>query len=233
MQTKNIAITTFLFFSLFAASHAQKVKIKVEESNENIGGNKNPALVVSIYDASSDDVESKWKSLMKDYKGKVSTKGEIFSDNSVISTINGNNTIDIYAKVVKINDGETKLTAAFDLGGAFISSSNNKDKFNEARKLVNDFAIKTTKDAIAGKRKAAEKVLGNLQDDQHGLEKQQSKLNSNVEDYKAKIEDYNKRIKEAQDDLVKNKADQEKKKTELEAQQKVVADVTAKENSVE
>jgi chromosome segregation ATPase len=132
-----------------------------------------------------------------------------------------------------VKDGETKLIVAFDLGGAFLSSSNNKDKFNEAKKMVNDFAIKTTKEAIAGQRKAAEKVLGNLTDEQHDLEKKQEKLNSNIEDYKAKIEDYNKRIKEAQDDLAKNKTDQEKKKAEADAQKKVVDAVTAKENSVE
>ena len=199
----SIGIIAFLLMVTITSS-AQKVKIKVEESSEHIGGNKNPALVVSIYDATPEEVESKWKSLMKDYKGKMSTNDGVFADNAVISSINGNNTIDVYAKAEKVKDGETKLTVAFDLGGAFLSSSNNKDKFNEAKKMVNDFAIKTTKEAITGQRKAAEKVLGNLSDQQHDLEKKQEKLNSNIEDYKAKIEDYNKRIKEAQDDLAKN-----------------------------
>ena len=139
----------------------------------------------------------------------------------------------MYAKAEKIKDGETKLTVAFDLGGAFLSSSNNNDKFKEAKKIVNDFAIKTTKDAIAGQRKTAEKLLANLNDDQHDLEKKQEKLNSNIEDYKQKIEDYNKKIKDAQDDLAKNKTEQEKKKGEVDAQKKVVDAVTAKENSVE
>ena len=233
MKTKHILLAAGLLAGSIVPVAAQKVSIKVNESNEHIGGNKNPSLVVSIYDASPDEVASKWKSLMKDYKAKVSTKDEVFADNAVISSINGNNTIDIYAKAEKVKDDETRLTVAFDLGGAFLSSSNDKDKFNEAKKIVNDFAIKTTKEAIAGQRKAAEKVLGNLQDDQHDLEKEQNKLNSNIEDYKAKIEDYNKRIKEAQDDLGKNKTSQEKKKGEVDAQKKVVEAVTAKENSVE
>ena len=229
---KTILSIAVIAVSFFGVS-AQKISIKVSESTEHIGGNKNPAFVVSIYDASPEDVESKWKSLMKDYKGKVSTKDEVFADNAVISAVNGNNTIDVYAKAEKVKEGETKLTVAFDLGGAFLSSSNNKDKFNEAKKIVNDFAIKTTKEAISGQRKAAEKVLGNLTDEQRDLEKKQEKLNSNIEDYKAKIEDYNKRIKEAQDDLAKNKTDQEKKKGEVETQKKAVEAVTAKENAVE
>ena len=234
MKTKHISIIGAIAFILCVITDvsAQKIKIKVDESNEHIGNGKNPALVVSIYDATPDEVESKWKSLMKDYRGKMSTSDGVFADNAVISSINGNNTIDVYAKAEKVKDGETKLIVAFDLGGAYLSSSMN-DKFKEAKKIVNDFAIKTTKEAIAGQRKAAEKVLGNLEDDQHDLEKKQGKLNSNIDDYKAKIEDYNKRIKEAQDDLAKNKTDQEKKKGEVDAQKKVVEAVTAKENAVE
>ncbi|HEY4798017.1 MAG TPA: hypothetical protein VII99_02970, partial [Bacteroidia bacterium] len=197
----HLCAAAFLFFGMAGISAGQKISIKVTESTEHIGGGKNPALVVSIYDASPSDVESEWKSLMKSYKGKVSTKDGVFADNAVISAINGNNTIDVYARAEKVSDGETKLIVAFDLGGAFLSSSNNKDKYNEAKKIVNDFAIKTTKDAIADQRKTAEKLLSSLQDDQHSLEKKQDKLNSNIEDYKAKIDDYNKRIKQAQDDL--------------------------------
>ncbi|MBI4929408.1 MAG: hypothetical protein HY841_01505 [Bacteroidetes bacterium] len=229
----SIGVIAVLFIGVITAASAQKVKIKVDESNEHIGGNKNPALVVSIYDATPDEVANKWKSLMKDYKGKMSTNDGVFADNAVIQSINGNNTIDVYAKTEKVKDGETKLIVAFDLGGAFLSSSNNNEKLKEAKKIVNDFAIKTTKDAITGQRKAAEKVLGSIEDDQHSLEKKQEKLNSNIEDYKAKIEDYNKRIKEAQDDLAKNKTDQEKKKGEVDAQKKIVDAVTAKENAVE
>lgn len=225
------AITVFLI-GLTGVASAQKVKIKVDESTERIGNGKNSALVVNIYDATSDEVESKWKSLMKDYKGKMSTSDGVFADNAVIQSINGNNTIDVYARAEKVKDGETKLIVAFDLGGAYLSSSMN-DKLKEAKIIVKDFAIKTTKEAIAGQRKDAEKALDNLQDDQHDLEKKQAKLNSSIEDYKAKIEDYNKRIKEAGDDIAKNITDQEKKKAEVDSQKKVVEAVTAKENAVE
>ena len=232
MNKKIIGALTCLLISAITAT-AQKVNIKVTESNERIGNGKNNALVVTIYEATPDEIGSKWKSLMKDHKGKVTMGDEIFADNAVIKTINDNNTIDVYAKVEKVKDGESKLTVAFDLGGAFLNSSDHKEKFNEAKKIVYDFAVTTTKDAIAGQRKAAEKVFSKLEDDQHDLEKQQNKLNSNVEDYKGKIDDYNKKIKEAQDNLAKNKTDQEKKKVELDAQKKVVDAVTAKEKAVE
>ena len=224
----SIALSLLLIsFSSFAQ------KIKVTESTERIGGNKNPALVVNVYNATPDEVESKWKSLMKSYKGKVSTKDGVFADNAVISEVNGNNTIDVYAKAEKVKDGETKLIVAFDLGGAFLGSSSPSEKLKAAQQIVHDFAVQTTKDAIVGQRKAAEKQLAALESDQRDLDKQQKKLTSNIDDYKSKIEDYNKRIKDAQDNLAKNKTDQEKKKQELDAQKKVVDAAVAKENAVE
>ncbi len=224
-------IITLSLFLVSLSSFAQKIKIN--ESDERIGGGKNPALVVSIYEATIEEAGSRWKSLMKDNKAKVSMNDEIFADNAVIKEINDNNTIDIYAKFEKVNDHEIKLTVAFNLGGAFLSSSMNKEKFNEAKKIVNDFAIKTTKEAIAGMRKAEEKKLANMQDEQRDLEKKQEKLASNIEDYKQKIEEYKQKIKEAEENTTKNKAEQEKKKQEIVVQSKTVEGIVQKEKAVE
>ncbi|MFI5164143.1 MAG: coiled-coil domain-containing protein [Bacteroidia bacterium] len=229
----SLCLIAFSGFAQKTNITAQKTNITVTESTENIGGGKNPVLIASIFYASIPDIESKWRSLMKDYKAKVKSEEEIFADNAVIASINGNNTIDIHAKVVSVKNEESKIIVAFDLGGAYLSSANNKEKFSEARRLLNEFAIKVTKEAIANQRKMAEKTLASLQSDQKDLEKQQNKLNSNIVDYKAKIEDYNKRIKETEDNLVKNKAEQDKKKAEVDEQQKAVNDITARESSVE
>ena len=224
-------IITLSIFLLALSSFAQK--IKVSESEERIAGGKYPVLIVSIYEATAEEAGNRWRALMKDYKGKVKMEEEIKSDNTVISMINDNNTIDITAKIEKVNDHELKLTAAFYLGGAYLSTANNKDKCNAAKQFLTDFAIKTTKEAIANLKKVAERQFSNLQDQQHDLEKKQEKLASSIEDYKQKIVDYNSKIKEAEDNTAKNKADQEKKKQELEAQKKVLDAITAKENSVE
>ena len=227
---RTLITLSFLLFTLLSFSQ----KIKVSESDERIAGGKNPALTVSIYEASVDEVRSKWKSQMKDFKSKkIDMSDEIKADNAVITAINDNNSIDISAKIEKVNDTETKLTVAFNLGGAFLSSSINKDKFNEAKRIVNEFAVKTTKDAIAGMRKAEEKKLANLQDEQHDLEKRQEKLASSIEDYNQKIKDYNEKIKEAQDNTAKNKSEQEKKKQEIGVQTKAVEAVVAKEKAVD
>lgn len=208
-------------------------KIKVMEVEAHIGGTKNPALVVNVFETSVEEVTNQWKSLMKDYKGKVSMQEELFADNVVISQINDNNTIDIYSKIEKVSDTETKLTVAFDLGGAFLSAAVNKEKLNEAKKLLSDFAVKTTKDGIASLRKVEERRLSNLLDEQRDLEKKQEKLASNTAEYKQKIVEYNQKIKEAEENTVKNKADIERKKVEVGNQTKAVEAITAKEKAVQ
>lgn len=216
-----------LFLALFAltsiASFAQK--ITVSESTENIGGGSNNALTVTIYEADIEDINKEWKSIMKDYHAKVSSQDNgLFADNAVIKPM-GNNTVDVYSRAEKGKDNEVKFIAAFDLGGAYMSSSKHPDQYQIAKKMVYDFAMKMTKESIAGQLKAAQKVLEKMNREQKDLEKDQEERKKDIEDYKAKI-------KKAEDDIVKNKADQEKKKAEIGAQQKVVETISAKDKGV-
>ena len=161
--------------------------------------------------------------MMKGWNAKTEKKdGGMFGDNAKITSINGNNTIDIYAKTVQGKDNEVKFMVAFDLGGAYLSSSKQGSEAREAKKIVYDFAVKMTKDAIAGQLKAAEKILNKQVDDQEDLEKDKAKLEKNIEEYKEKI-------KKAEEDILINKSDQEKKKGEIEVQKKVVEEIKKKE----
>jgi hypothetical protein len=224
-------VMTFFVIGLIDKGLAQK--INVTESSETVGGSKKNALVVSIYNSDVPDVEAKWKSLMKEYKGKVTNTNGVFADNAVIPPVNGNNTIDVYAKAEKGKEGDVKFVAAFDLGGAYLNSVEHKDKFNEAKKIVYDFAVKATRESIAGQRKLAEKQMEKLVSQQQTLIKDNEKFTSNIGEYKQRIEDYKLKIKEAEDNSAKNKIEQEKKKQEIDAQKKVVDAATAKEKAVE
>ena len=62
MKTKSIVSVVLFLMGSAGIVSAQKINIKVNESDERIGGNKNPAMTVNIYDANPEDVTSKWKS---------------------------------------------------------------------------------------------------------------------------------------------------------------------------
>jgi len=210
---KKTILTSLACFALTVMT-AQKISVK--DGSEKFSNGSHNAYTTTIYETSKDDVMSKWKSFLKDFKNeKVKTdNGEIFGDNIVIKDW-GNNPVDIYATFEE--DKKTKtviMHVAFDLGGAYLSGSDG-DKHRNAEKMIKDFAVKTTKESMGDKVKDQEKILGKLEDNQKDLEKDNKNYKSDIEDYKAKI-------KKAEENISKNEADQSKKKAEIEAQKKVV-----------
>ncbi|MFI5149678.1 MAG: hypothetical protein ACHQRM_08085 [Bacteroidia bacterium] len=217
-------LTAVVFLLLILPASAQK-KIKVEEEKASLGGGKNSALSVIIYEADENDIAKGWKSVMKGYGGKVSSKdGAYMADNVVIKDLS-NNTNDVYYKIEKITETEHKLVIAVNLGGAFMNATDHSTQTNYFKKMMLDFANKTSNDAIADQLKDAQKALSKLESQQTSLEKDQDGLKRDIENYKNKI-------KTAEDNIKKNETDQSKKKSEIEAQKKVVDVVSKKKAAI-
>jgi hypothetical protein len=210
---KKIILTLSAFVALTSVK-AQKISVK--DGSEKFSNGSHNAYTTTIYETSKDDVESKWKSYLKDFKHEKvkSDNGEIFGDNVLIKDW-GNNTVDIYTKFEEDKTAKTvTMHVAFDLGGAYLTGSDG-NKHQSAQKMIKEFAVKTTKESMGDKVKEQEKVLGKLEDNQKDLEKDNKNSKSDIESYKEKI-------KKAESDIQKNEADQTKKKSEIEAQKKVV-----------
>jgi len=220
-MNKIILITLLSIFTLNVFSQKE---IKVNESNENIAGGNNNCLSVVIFEADDKEVEKSWKKLMKDYKAKVNVKKEIFADDAQIKEISVNS-IDIYAKTEKNKDGDVELFAAFDLGGAFLSSSQHSDKFKAAKKIMKEFGVKTAKDAVSKQFKEAEKVMKKMTAEKDALIKEN-------ENFHKKIESWEKDIEKAKEDIKTNEKTQEDKLKEIEAQQKVLEAIQEKEKTI-
>jgi predicted nucleic acid-binding Zn-ribbon protein len=209
--------TLFLAAGLLAIT-ASAQRIELKEGSEKFSTGSQNAISTTIFANNQDDVQSAWKSLMKDYKNEKvkSDKNEVFGDNILIKEF-GNNPVDVYATFEENKkDMTVKMHVAFDLGGAYLtSSSEQKEKFKEAEKIIKAFAVKMTKEPLQQKVKDAEKVQSNLEDDQKDLEKENKNLKGDIEDYKGKISKAEKEITEKEAELTK-------KKGEVEIQKKVV-----------
>lgn len=221
---KNITLTLSALLIILVAN-AQKISVK--DGSEKFSNGSHNAYTTSIYEINKDDAESKWKSFLKDFKNEKvkSEKGEIVGDNVLIKDW-GNNPVDVYATFEE--DKKTNVVimhVAFDLGGAYLTGSDG-DKHKMAEKLIKEFAIKTTKEALEDKVKDQEKALSKLEDNQKELEKDNKNAKSDIESYKEKI-------KKSEDDINKNEADQTKKKAEIEAQKKVVEEVKSVINKID
>ncbi|MBS1647619.1 MAG: hypothetical protein JST67_09795 [Bacteroidetes bacterium] len=219
-------IITALFAASCALSWAQGIKVR--ESNESFSNGNHNALSVNIYMADVSKVEKEWKSLMKDYGYQKSgdSKGEYYFDNVVFKQI-GNNPVDVYSKATfQKADKLVMLTAAYDLGGAYLSSSAQSDKFDFLKKMMYDFSVKLSKAEIDEQIKDATKILQTHQNKQADLEKENKNLAND-------IDDYNKKIRKASDQIEQNKRAIDTKKNEVSAQQKAVDALNAKKDAVQ
>ncbi len=207
-------ISIILLALFFCNSYAQKIEI--EEEREKIAGGTNDVLTVVIHGATKKNIEKAWKKILKGYNGKITSKKEIFADDAQIMSISSN-TIDVYTKFEESNDG-VKMIVGFDLGGAFLNSSQHSSKFKAAEKLIRDFAIDETKNAIKDKLEDEQKALKKMEKELDGLVRSNERLHSDIEKYEKLIE-------KAKQDIVTNEDDQKKSSSEIEDQKIVVESV--------
>jgi predicted nucleic acid-binding Zn-ribbon protein len=191
--------------------------VDTREGNDKFSTGSQNAVITTIYENKAGDVISEWKKVLKANKcEKVSDSGnEVFGDN-VLITEWGNNTVDFYTKFTEDKKAKTiKMSVAVDLGGTYLTSAGDKNKFNYVEKMAKDFAVRMTKEPITEMLKVNTKQLEKLEGNQKDLEKKNASLKQEVVDYKTKIT-------KAEKELVDNGNDIEKKKSEVGVQRKVV-----------
>ncbi len=180
------------------------------------------ALTTIIYQNTKDEVADKWKSYLKDFKNeKVKFENdEMFGDNILIKDW-GNNPVDIYTRFIEDKEAKTvRMSVAYNLGGAYLTSASDAVKYTTAEKMVKDFAVKATKSPIEAKLKEAQKAMSKLESDQKDLEKENKGLHDDIESYKNKIS-------KAEEGIKKNEDNQAKKKAEIETQKNAVEQINA------
>ncbi|MEP7168755.1 MAG: hypothetical protein ABI855_05240 [Bacteroidota bacterium] len=202
------------------ANIATAQTIMVSEQNATYSTGNQNALVTTIYQNSKDEVVSKWKDYLKDFKNeKVKfDNNEMFADNLLIKDW-GNNPVDVYTRFEENKDDHSvKMMVAFDLGGAYLTSGKDAAKYAMAEKLVKDFGVKATRFPFEEKIRIAQKLLGNMDGDQKNLEKENKDLHNDIDTYKNKMT-------KAEDEIKKNEDSQAKKKAQIEAQKTVIEQI--------
>jgi hypothetical protein len=180
-------VLIFAFALIAAGVYSQKIEAK--ETSGKFGKDNHNAITTTVYHSDVKNVEKEFNNLLKDYKGKTSSKKDvIFGDDLLITTIS-NNTIDVYATVTEGKDGEVEVVAAFDLGGAYLSSSMHPDQFTRAQQIMREFALGITEKAYAEFLKEEEKKLNETVKDYEKTVSTKEGLIKDNEDYKKRIEE--------------------------------------------
>lgn len=209
----------FLTFVSVSLSFSQKVNLDERSATFN-AGSKN-AILVTIPFSNADFIEKKIRDEVKSWGGKNnSSKGEYTSLQSQIKEM-GDKPFDGYAKIVDSKDGNITVAFAFDLGGAFLSSSAHSTQYSAISKKIKEFAVNAAKDCVSDELKENEKILKNHVKDQESLVKDKTSLENDIVNYKKKIE-------EALAKIEQNKQDQSKKQEEIKTQETKVGEVSKK-----
>jgi chromosome segregation ATPase len=215
--------TTLITLSFAFTTFSQAVRIEEKSTSFN-AGSKN-AICITIPHTSSDFVEKKVKEEMKNWNGKYnSSKGESLTSLSLLKEI-GEKTFDGYAKIIESKDGMTTVAFAFDLGGAFLSSSQHKEQYNAMLQRLKTFGINTSKEAVGEVIREQEKSLKTIQREQESLEKEKATLEQGIENSKKEIEEATKKIEKNQHDQIKKKEEIKMQATKLDESNKKLGNI--------
>ncbi len=189
--------------------------VDVTEAPVSFSMGTQPAFTITLQDADLDEAEKVLKKYMKDYKGKYggSPKSEIMVDDAEIRAMS-DNTVDIYIKMYEAST-DVRFSAAFDLGGAYVTSEGHPDAADAAEQVVKDYAMAYYKERTEQELDAEEDKLKDLEKELDGLIKDKDKLSKDIGSSERDID-------RARQDIAENEADQDRKRAEIETQKDVI-----------
>ena len=208
-----------------AATTVETIKIEAEESKEKMSQGVQNCIKVYIPDAKQENVERDFEKFMKTYNAKGDEKkGEYFFDNAEIKSF-GNNLVDVYS-IAQQKAGGVELLVFFDLGGAFLNSTDHAEKYKEAVSIVKRFGHDEASTVIGLQMVTLQKMLDSKSKEFDNLVKQDSMLSRKIRECIATIN-------QAQADQQINRTSQQTKKKELEDEQLMMQGLKTKQEGIE
>ena len=148
------------------------------------------------------------------WRAKEDKKNDIwFTDDAKMEKVS-DNTIDLYTSFTEIAQG-TMVTVWFDLGGAYLASSLDRGRTEEAKKVLQRYGHAISKIQAKENWDQQEEVLTNLENELKDLEKDHSDIQKKIEDLKTEL-------MEVEAQARQNLAEQQSKQNAIKAQEKAV-----------
>lgn len=183
MKTPKIHVAFFLLIlPLFIGAQP----ITVTHVQTFIANGTNNALAVNIPDAQSQVVLEAWKKLMTKSGGELTGQTEVLARNAKISGISPD-VMDVFA-VCNQKEGFVEMLVAFKTGTGFIYPATSPVAYAEAEKMVKEFAVRQSTEALKKRLSGEEKELKQLVRKEKKLKKENRKLNKQIVKYQRKIE---------------------------------------------
>lgn len=214
---------------LFGTTLSAQNTFQVTESEESISGLSGNALTIKINRATQDNILNEWEELMQDYDGKVDIHANMVHATEVDINDISLEKIEVAAAAKKISANKSELSVIFYSGGKAISSTQTPAGFIAAKRIVESFAKRISKEATETYREEQAKILDDLMNELDDLKESQKDKSKEIEEAKEVIEEAKENKKEALENIEEttNKKeelnqDQEALNEKIKAQEKVL-----------
>ena len=195
---KKFQLIFILFISIITISIAQ-----VSEEEKAMSQGINNAIVVNIPETTTKIAEKVWKSYAKQFNGKTKRNRKAEEWKTSGGKISGINAEDatVYAQI-QSNNEDVELAMWIPMSEGFLSSAGYPEAYDEAEKMLNEYALEVRIETVKQELEEEEKKLSKS-------EKDLKKLKKDNEGYHKDIKNAEKRIEDSEEALIENEEDQE------------------------
>jgi len=201
--------------ALFALNLNAQKDITVNSKNYTIEEIDREGLSVVI-ELDKKTVKDKWKKFIKEY-GKVENKKNSFIVPSAEIPSVSSTPVKLYSVVDASGDG-TMVWIAIDMGDKYVVEG--ESEYNDAKRLLEDFAKKCYKEDIQEQVDDAQKAYNTAENNKEKVDKEGDNLESDLEDNAQEKIDLEKKLEENADEKVQLEKDIEQNKSDKEAAEK-------------
>lgn len=218
----------YILILFLALGTAQASLAQVVERSVGMSAGVQNALVLEIPAVDEGLVSDLWKDYMKDFyreKPKWQRRDkEWLSDDADIAALGMGNTVDVFAKTEQKGDN-TFIYMWIDLGGAYLNSSQHRERYTEAEKVLVRFGLEVARAKVKIELEEQEDMLKDLNRD---LER----LASDKDRYEREIQRAKETIAKAEKDIEDNLNAQEEMAERIKAQEGVIKSVQKRLNDL-
>ena len=201
---------------VFTTTEAQ-----ITENAKSMSAGMKNALVLELPGVNDAFVEKLWKKYIKALGGKTKkNRSEWFTDNALLASVGGSNTIDIYMSPEELGP-DINMNVWFDLGGAYLNSEEHPNRYVEAEKYLMRFALFMAKEKTQLELESQEKTMGKTESMLKRLERDNERYHRDIEVAKEKI-------RSSEGNIETNLVEQEETRKLIEAQLAAIEKVRAK-----
>jgi hypothetical protein len=226
MTSKLFALFFFCLSALFVTAQTPNTVLETERM---MSFGSRPCFRMEFANATPRMVEKAWEDFTKkNFSAKISKnkKNDEYVAPSLRASFMGSEPFTLYSSIDKVGNNGTGISVWFDQGTAFLSRSNNAARTDEAIRMLKQFYLDVRRIVVGQEVKAEEEKLKDLDSKYKKLQRDNTSMRKDIEEWKGKI-------KKTEDEILTNEKTQETTLADQETQRKAIEEARKRLQNVD